>query len=152
MTIKIATLNNLPIISTYYQALYTQMSQLSPHIYQANIKSPMHDLHQQLSYPTHLFLIAEKQQETVGFLHAFKAQTPDNPLFIPQKFAYLSALYIQPDFRKQGFGKALVEQALIWQKNNELAYFELNVLNSNPTAQAFYQSVGFTPTYQTLRR
>lgn len=62
----------------------------------------------------------------------------------------LNDLYIAPDFRKNGVGKKLIEQALEFCRKNEAAYVTLQTAHTNIAAQALYKKLGFEEEKQFL--
>jgi ribosomal protein S18 acetylase RimI-like enzyme len=50
---------------------------------------------------------------------------------------------IEREFRGQGHGRALLEAAIAWARNAELAWIDLGVFAHNPRARKLYRSVGF---------
>lgn len=62
----------------------------------------------------------------------------------------LNDLYITPDFRKNGVGKKLIEQALEFCRNNQAAYVTLQTAHTNTAAQALYKKLGFEEEKQFL--
>ena len=48
-----------------------------------------------------------------------------------------------PDFRRQGYGKAVVEALIKYAKNNRLDSISLEVRESNAAAIALYSNLGF---------
>ncbi|ADC51716.1 acetyltransferase [Alkalihalophilus pseudofirmus OF4] len=56
------------------------------------------------------------------------------------------AMYVAPEQRKSGIGKALVKQAILTAKNEcEMERIYLTVTSTNLPAKRLYESLGFTP-------
>ena len=51
-------------------------------------------------------------------------------------------LYVLPEFHKKKFGRALLEEAINYARENRLAFLELNVNKHNPAVD-FYKRIGF---------
>lgn len=51
-------------------------------------------------------------------------------------------LYVLPEFHKKKFGRALLEEAILYAQENYLAFLELNVNKQNPAVE-FYKRIGF---------
>jgi ribosomal protein S18 acetylase RimI-like enzyme len=60
---------------------------------------------------------------------------------------------IEQKFRKQGFGKKLLETAIAWARTQEfLSWIDLEVFSHNPVAIKLYESHGFKPVGKTKDR
>jgi ribosomal protein S18 acetylase RimI-like enzyme len=55
----------------------------------------------------------------------------------------IAEFYIRPAYRRQGYGRALAEQALAYLWQLDVDYIELEVLYGNDQALAFWGAVGF---------
>jgi ribosomal protein S18 acetylase RimI-like enzyme len=55
----------------------------------------------------------------------------------------LNDLYVNPAYRKQGIGKALIATATDFAKINHAKFVQLETATDNYTAQGLYESVGF---------
>jgi ribosomal protein S18 acetylase RimI-like enzyme len=58
--------------------------------------------------------------------------------------AYLEELYIVPERRGRGLGRALLEAAMDHARDRGAAHIELNTGETDVAARALYESVGFT--------
>ena len=58
--------------------------------------------------------------------------------------AYLEELYIVPERRGRGLGRALLETAMEHARERGAARIELNTSENDVAARALYESVGFT--------
>lgn len=58
-------------------------------------------------------------------------------------YAYVDAIAVETSFRKQGVGRALVEQTIAWAKARQLPGIMLETQNVNVAACLFYQRCGF---------
>ena len=64
-------------------------------------------------------------------------------LTIPTKIADLGNLYIKPEYRGQGIGKELMNQAMDWlRQTQDTPYLFVYVSNGNDVSK-FYESYGF---------
>lgn len=64
-------------------------------------------------------------------------------LQIQRTTAHLDLLVVNPDFRRQGIGRQLVEEALQLAAVSHATEISLEVRKSNTSAQIFYQRLGF---------
>ena len=94
---------------------------------------------------SHVGLIAERDGVPVGFLLMLD-QLPDEVTAMPQGFvAYMA---VEPEVRRSGAGRALLEAAEDEAKRRALPYMGLMVTEENAAARALYERAG----YRTERR
>lgn len=58
--------------------------------------------------------------------------------------AYLEELYVRPQRRGQGLGRALLEAAIELARERRAAFLALNTSEADTAARALYESAGFT--------
>ncbi|WP_053364624.1 GNAT family N-acetyltransferase [Bacillus sp. FJAT-27251] len=68
---------------------------------------------------------------------------PDTKIKIKHR-AHIFAMYVTPNFRRTGAGRALIAKALSQAKENGTEQLYLTVTASNEPAKKLYQSFGFT--------
>ncbi len=71
-------------------------------------------------------------------------------LSVLHEWAYCSALYVEPTYRKQGIGKKLIAEAQRRVKQKGIRLFALLVEEENVGAQAFYQRLGYRSGFRFL--
>src|SRR5579884_3086445 len=64
---------------------------------------------------------------------------------VPRR-AYFSAAWIDPRFRRQGYGRKLMDAAIAWARAHGSDHLKLWVDDANPGAAAFYRALGFKAT------
>jgi len=60
--------------------------------------------------------------------------------------AHLYAMWVAPDARGAGVGRALVEAVIAWARDRGCGRVVLSVTESNRSARAFYEACGFADT------
>lgn len=60
------------------------------------------------------------------------------------KYAFIDYIVVEPRFRGQGVGRALIKQAIEWAKAGKFPGLMLETQNNNVHACQFYESCGFT--------
>lgn len=55
----------------------------------------------------------------------------------------LNDLYVEPNYRKQGIGEALIKTAMEFAKGDGATYVQLETAVDNYTAQSLYEGIGF---------
>ena len=83
-------------------------------------------------------LIARHGRETAGYAIYFYTFST----FVGRKGIWLEDLYVRPQFRKHGLGKALIESVARVGVEQGCGRFEWTALNWNKTALDFYDKLG----------
>lgn len=85
-------------------------------------------------------ILAEVDGQPVGFALFFTNYST----FLTKPGIYLEDLFVLPEFRGQGIGKALIRQVAGLAAERGCGRFEWSVLDWNESAIAFYQRIGAT--------
>ncbi|MBW4558534.1 MAG: GNAT family N-acetyltransferase [Trichormus sp. ATA11-4-KO1] len=99
-----------------------------------------------LALKAHLFgspkyveaILAEYTGQAVGFALFF----PNYSTFLTKPGIYLEDLFVLPEYRRQGIGKALLSKVAQIAVERNCGRLEWSVLDWNESAQAFYRSMG----------
>ncbi|HEX7830777.1 MAG TPA: GNAT family N-acetyltransferase [Thermoanaerobaculia bacterium] len=86
-------------------------------------------------------LIAEAEGDPVGFALFFHNYST----FLARPGIYLEDLYVRPELRGKGYGKALLAKLAAIARERNCGRFEWAVLNWNEPAIQFYRSLGALP-------
>jgi GNAT superfamily N-acetyltransferase len=98
------------------------------------------------------FLIAEEAGAPVGW--AFAHETPGH-LFVVEperRHGSLAELYVLPQARGQGHGRALIAACEAWAKARGYRLLTVGVLSKNARAVRSYEGAGFAPYTTVMRR
>ena len=90
-----------------------------------------------------LFLLARDRGSRLapsGLAHA--SVVSRDGVLEPARVLHIHALYVEPEHRRRGIGRALLQATLKWGSVAGCIEAELNVLLANP-AQALYEGLGF---------
>lgn len=108
-----------------------------------------------LTSSSHTFLFvatygAGPDQETVGFISGELRE--GSPTFNPKTWASVDDVYVVPDHRSQGLGRALVERVKEWSREKGANGVSLQVAAANERGRDFYRELGFreVSVYQVL--
>jgi len=63
----------------------------------------------------------------------------------PVKCGLIENCYVMPEFRRQGVGSRLVDEARKWFSKNNIHRIEISVAAQNPEALDFWKKCGFEP-------
>ena len=101
------------------------------------------DLHEGLfgEKPCAEAILAYFENRPVGFALYFTTFST----FVGKSGLYLEDLYVQPEFRGKGIGKALLLRLVHLAQERGYGRMEWSVLNWNEPAIRFYQSMGAVP-------
>lgn len=93
--------------------------------------------------------IAVNDNEIVGYIYVKIITTSDSSDISTE--ASISGIYVKENFRKQGIGTKLINEARKWCINKGVTYLKLNVLEGNSTALNLYKKLGFNDFSRVLR-
>lgn len=68
------------------------------------------------------------------------------------KVAQLDAMYIKPEYRKNGIARQIIQYFIEWSKKNKASYIELKVYNNNNKAIELYEKEGFSIDKKILKK
>lgn len=86
-------------------------------------------------------LIAEMRAKPVGFALFF----PNYSTWLGKPGIYIEDLYVPPELRRQGIGKALLQEIVRMARDRGCGRVEWSVLDWNAPAIDFYRSLGAEP-------
>jgi ribosomal protein S18 acetylase RimI-like enzyme len=87
--------------------------------------------------------VAEEAGSIVGLI-AVIAQVSDDPLIeLNKEFAYIPDLVVLPAYRGRGLGRALLQQAETYARQQGATLLKVDVLAANKVARHLYEAVGF---------
>lgn len=137
LIIREANLNDIPVIISLIKELAQYEKLLD------EVKITYDDLHRELSRenPIINILVAEYDKKIIGyslFFHNFSTFTGKSGI-------YLEDLYIKPEYRNKGFGKAVLEKIISIAKEVGCGRVEWAVLDWNKSAIEFYKLRGAVP-------
>lgn len=87
-----------------------------------------------------------------GFLAAQIKRLPPHLAADRPRVGFISELFVQPDARRRGTGRALVEAAFDWFRRADVGSIELHVLVGNDGGRRFWEQLGFVPELVQMRR
>jgi len=86
-----------------------------------------------------IIFVLEESQLIIGMVNLlFSISTA-----LGGKVAILEDMIVRPEYRKKGYGSLLINQAIVFAKNNGFQRITLLTDQNNLAAQSFYESFGF---------
>ena len=85
--------------------------------------------------------LAELHGEVVGVLRCLEAAGA--PLLLPERYGYVSSVYVRPVARRHGVLRALFAAAEAWCTARGLHELRLHNAADNPVANAVWERLGF---------
>ena len=144
--IRHATADDAKLITDLIRCMVTEMALYGGHAVNDSpeVWSSMAELVKANSIrKDYIYLIARFRstvQTTVGFAAA-NLESPDN-IFAAVKRLHISAGYTNPNVRRQGIARQLIQKALEWGRRMNAEEADLNVLVANPSRR-LYEHLGF---------
>ena len=94
--------------------------------------------------------LAERGVQAVGILRCVDA--PGSPLLKPERYCYISSVYVLPPERRSGVLRALFAAAERWCVDRGLSEMRLHNSSSATTAAAVWSAFGFEVVEEVRRR
>lgn len=142
ITIRKATIEDIELISQFYKKLNDYEQQFSHEFNSrwAFTKKGRAFFENRLKGRNSSVLIAEDKEKPIGFslAHIFRTGEIRN---IP-KIGVLEYLYVEPEYRKKGIGKILLDNVKKFFQDNNVSRIKLTTLSDNKNAIKFYEENG----------
>ena len=91
-----------------------------------------------------VMFVVESGGQIIGLIHVLIRESPDIPMMVKRRYAYIGEIAVAEEQRGSGIGKALMRQAERWAIQRNVSQFELNVWDFNKNAIAFFQKLGYS--------
>ena len=85
--------------------------------------------------------VAVAGERTVGFISGELRQ--GSPTFLPKTWASVDDVFVEPDYRNLGMGRALLQSVEAWAKERDADGISLQVAAANTRGRKFYEDLGF---------
>lgn len=144
--IKIAFLGveDYPQVLRLFRQLHKIHSDLRPDFYLASDTPITQEGYIEIfEDPENRVIGAMDGEKLVGMCFLFWRERK-NPLCVPRKLAYLDDICVDEDYRKQGIGEMVCQEAFRIAREKKAVGAELSVWDCNQGAVAFYRKLGFT--------
>jgi GNAT superfamily N-acetyltransferase len=116
-----------------------------------DVEDRAHSLYRAQLTSTHdTIFVAEIQRRIVGVMRC--ADTPSSPLFFPERYCYVSSVYVRPSERRKGVLRALLAAADRWCEANGIVEMRLHNSASAAVAEQAWSALGFEIVEHVRRR
>src|SRR5215213_7503699 len=85
--------------------------------------------------------VAAAGDRTVGFISGELRQ--GSPTFLPRTWASVDDVFVEPDYRNRGMGRALLQSVSDWAQERGADGISLQVAAANSRGRKFYEDLGF---------
>ena len=85
--------------------------------------------------------MAVTEDRTVGFISGELRQ--GSPTFLPKTWASVDDVFVEPEHRNHGVGRALLESVRAWAQERDADGISLQVAAANTRGRKFYKVLGF---------
>jgi ribosomal protein S18 acetylase RimI-like enzyme len=86
-------------------------------------------------------LVAEQDGQVIGYVLGMIVDLMSD-LFVQGPSGFIADIYVSPDARRSGVGRALVAQLMVWFAARGITYFEWHVASHNQVGQEFWAALG----------
>jgi ribosomal protein S18 acetylase RimI-like enzyme len=151
VTVRSATLADLPTVVELRVALLREHPE---HLVYGRLRPDARErayevFGAQLRSANEVMLLAERDGVVVGILRC--VDTPNSPLLYPDRYCYVSSVYVRPAARRAGVLKALLRQAEAWCDERGLTEMRLHNVPDG-VASAAWEAQGFVVIEQVRMR
>lgn len=115
----------------------------APEAFVAPSEADREFLAQALENKERLFLVAEREQQILGFLTAMITQNGTVSFLIKDPICRVGTIVVDEEQKQQGIGRQLLQACEQWARDANATQVRLEVMEFNQPAQRFYDNQGF---------
>ena len=140
ITLRVATLEDLPILYSFEQGIITVERPYDPTL--ADDPINYYDIKAMILSEEVEVIVALFQEDIVGSAYAKikKAQ----PYLKFNSYAYLGFMYVRPEYRGRGISRLVIDRLTDWARSQNLTELRLEVYAENSSAIKAYEKAGMT--------
>lgn len=148
--VRPATLNDIDLIERWGRALYDVERAFEPHMRYFGEHYRERDT-EQLSNPDALYLIAEVQNQPVGYLSASITNMPEH-LALSGQECVIETIYLETSARGKGVADKLVKACFSWLQQKGVKRVRAGVYAQNRASLKLFERFGLQPYHVTVSR
>jgi GNAT superfamily N-acetyltransferase len=96
---------------------------------------------QQLRAPDQVIFLAVSDGHAIGLVRC--ADVKSSPLLYPDRYCYVTSVYVRPEYRRQGLLSLLMEHAEFWARGRGLTEMRLHNSTMHGMARGAWDQLGF---------
>jgi GNAT superfamily N-acetyltransferase len=123
----------------FYEHLRPDVTLRAYELYRAQIASP---------YET--IFLAERGERVIGLLRC--VDTATSPVLLPERYCYVSSVFVVPPERKKGVLRAMMRAAERWCDERDIGEMRLHNAASSKAARETWGALGFEVVEEVRRR
>lgn len=150
MEIRAATSSDIDALLRLSHQIGALHFEQAPHAFVAPSLAEREFMLNALNDPARLFLLAQRDNQIVGFITAIIAKNEAVPFLLKDPICRVGTLVVDENERTSGIGRMLMTQCQQWAKQQGAIQMRLEVMSFNYDAQAFYEKLGFAVLSKTL--
>ncbi|HVX40951.1 MAG TPA: GNAT family N-acetyltransferase [Gemmatimonadaceae bacterium] len=104
----------------------------------------------QILAPREAIYLARRGDRAIGIMRL--AETVGSPLLEPERYCYVSSVYVRPEERRRGVLHAMMAEAERWCGEHGLTEMRLHNSSTSSTAQGAWSALGFEVVEEVRRR
>lgn len=148
ITIRPATLDDLPILLTFEQGIVTAERPFDPTLKPEGVS--YYDLGDFIKADDVEVAVAVLGDELIGSGYA-RIKEHARPNFTPHRYAFLGFMYVKPEHRGKGVIQMILDYLKGWAKSQGLTEMRLQVYDENESAVKAYEKKGFSKLLTEMR-
>ncbi|MEO9852569.1 MAG: GNAT family N-acetyltransferase [Reichenbachiella sp.] len=126
-----------------FNSIYNFVNELEQTVF--NVEDLKRAFESNVNNPDHIYLIAEMNDESVGYLSCHSQLLLHHG---GQKIAEIQEMYVNPESRKNGIGKGLVDELKRIAKLKEIEQLEVTSNNKRGDTHRFYEREKFVQSHK----
>jgi ribosomal protein S18 acetylase RimI-like enzyme len=95
----------------------------------------------QLDSERETIFLAEEDHAAIGMLRC--VESASSPLLIPDRYCYVSSVYVHPAHRRRGLLRLLLDRARAWCRERGLSEMRLHNVGTRSSSAAAWDALGF---------
>jgi GNAT superfamily N-acetyltransferase len=95
----------------------------------------------QLASGNEVVFLAERAEAAIGVLRAVEAAAA--PFLVPDRYCYVSSVFVVPAFRRRGVLRGLLARAMEWASDRGLGELRLHSVGTRANASGAWDALGF---------
>ena len=95
----------------------------------------------QLDSQSEVMFLAEDGKSAVGVIRC--VESVSSPLLIPDRYCYVSSVYVRPEYRRRGVLRELFQRARAWCGQRGLTEMRLHNVGTSEASAAAWDRLGF---------